>query len=89
YGAGAVKALQDATVLESAITTSTTWPDALESYDVDRAVAGRTMVDLGRRLGRALVQETPDWRSLDQAALAEWWQRADGTGAFGGRGLGR
>ncbi|MGA4838811.1 FAD-dependent monooxygenase [Streptomyces sp. G45] len=88
-GAGAVKALQDATVLESAITTATTWPDALESYDVDRAVAGRTIVDLGRRLGRALVQETPDWRSLDQASLEAWWKQADGTGAFGGGRLGR
>ncbi|MEV0445046.1 FAD-dependent monooxygenase [Streptomyces spectabilis] len=86
-GAGAVKALQDATVLESAITTAVTWPDALESYDADRTVAGRTMVDLGRRLGRAFVQETPDWRSLGQAGLEAWWQRADGTGAFGGREL--
>nr|WP_308439006.1 FAD-dependent monooxygenase [Streptomyces longispororuber] len=88
-GAGAVKALQDATVLESAILTAVTWPDALESYDTDRTVAGRTMVDLGRRLGRALVQETPDWRSLSQADLEAWWKQADGTGAFGGRELRR
>lgn len=86
-GAGAVKALQDATVLESAIATATTWPEALESYDTDRTVAGRTMVDLGRRLGRALVEETPPWRDLDQAGLEAWWKQADGAGAFGGREL--
>ncbi|QIB48613.1 FAD-dependent monooxygenase [Streptomyces aureoverticillatus] len=86
-GAGAVKALQDATVLESAIATATTWPEALESYDTDRTVAGRTMVDLGRRLGRALVEETPRWRDLDQPGLEAWWRRADGSGAFGGREL--
>lgn len=86
-GAGAVKALQDATVLESAIATATTWPEALESYDTDRTVAGRTMVDLGRRLGLALVERTPPWRELDQAGLEAWWRQADGTGAFGGREL--
>ncbi|MER5253408.1 MULTISPECIES: FAD-dependent monooxygenase [unclassified Streptomyces] len=88
-GAGAVKALQDATVLESAFATATTWPDALDTYDTDRTVAGAAMVDLGRRLGRALVEETPPWRSMDQTALETWWKQADGSGAFGGRELRR
>ncbi|WP_348541690.1 FAD-dependent monooxygenase [Streptomyces sp. MZ04] len=88
-GAGAVKALQDATVLESAFATATTWPDALDTYDTDRTVAGASMVDLGRRLGRALVEETPPWRSMDQTALETWWKQADGGGAFGGRELKR
>ncbi|MEV8017941.1 FAD-dependent monooxygenase [Streptomyces sp. NPDC086554] len=88
-GAGAVKALQDATVLESAFATATTWPDALDTYDTDRTVAGAAMVDLGRRLGRALVEETPPWRSMDQTALETWWKQADGGGAFGGRELKR
>ncbi|MHC5257945.1 FAD-dependent monooxygenase [Streptomyces sp. UC4497] len=83
-GAGAVKALQDATALQSALASASTWSEALSAYDADRAPTGRVMVDLGRRLGRGLVQETPDWRSLDQAGLEAWWQRADGTGAFGG-----
>lgn len=88
-GAGAVKALQDATVLESAFATATTWPDALDTYDTDRTVAGGAMVDLGRRLGRALVEETPPWRSMDQTALETWWKQADGGGGFGGRELKR
>ncbi|MEV0323855.1 FAD-dependent monooxygenase [Streptomyces sp. NPDC050659] len=88
-GAGAVKALQDATVLESAFATATNWPDALDTYDTDRTVAGAAMVDLGRRLGRALVEETPPWRAMDQTALETWWKQADGGGAFGGRELKR
>ncbi|MFG2648542.1 FAD-dependent monooxygenase [Streptomyces sp. NPDC048436] len=88
-GAGAVKALQDATVLESAFATATTWPDALDTYDTDRTVTGGAMVDLGRRLGHALVEETPPWRSMDQTALETWWKEADGGGAFGGRALRR
>ncbi|MFF3645379.1 FAD-dependent monooxygenase [Streptomyces sp. NPDC002564] len=87
-GAGAVKALQDATVLESALATADTWADALDTYDTDRTVSGRAMVDLGRRLGGALVQATPDWRAMDQSAMEAWWRRADGSGAFGGRRLG-
>lgn len=87
-GAGAVKALQDATALESALTTATAWPDALDAYDNARAAAGHGIVDLGRRLGRALVQQTPDWHSLDQSALEAWWKRADGSGMFGGGRLG-
>jgi 2-polyprenyl-6-methoxyphenol hydroxylase-like FAD-dependent oxidoreductase len=88
-GAGAVKALQDATVLESAFATATTWPDALDTYDTDRSVAGGAMVELGRHLGRALVEETPPWRSMDQTALETWWKQADGSGTFGGRELKR
>ncbi|WP_306316824.1 MULTISPECIES: FAD-dependent monooxygenase [unclassified Streptomyces] len=86
-GAGAVKALQDATTLQSALTSTTTWPEALAAYDTGRTPAGRVMVDLGRRLGRGLVQETPDWREFDQAGLEAWWQRSDGSGSFGGRRL--
>ncbi|MCQ4206326.1 FAD-dependent monooxygenase [Streptomyces longispororuber] len=88
-GAGSVKALQDATALEAALTTAPDLPAALAAYDADRAPAGRTMVDLGRRLGHAMVESTPDWRSLDAAGLAAWWQGMDGAKAFGGRELGR
>ncbi len=88
-GAGAVKALQDATVLEAALATADTWAEALDTYDTDRTVSGRSMVDLGRRLGTALVQDTPDWRAMDRTALEAWWKRADGSGAFGGRELKR
>ncbi len=83
-GAGAVKALQDATVLESALRAADTWAHALDAYDGDRTPSGRTMVDLGRRLGDALVLSTPNWRAMDQTALETFWKEADGTGAFGG-----
>ncbi|MFH8619236.1 FAD-dependent monooxygenase [Streptomyces sp. NPDC017979] len=86
-GAGAVKALQDAALLEAALSGAPDPAAALARYDSARAALGRTMVDLGRRLGAALVTSTPDWPSLDGPALAAWWQRADATGAFGGRRL--
>ncbi|MDQ8705500.1 FAD-dependent monooxygenase [Streptomyces sp. LHD-70] len=83
-GAGAVKALQDASALERALTGTDDLGTALDAYDDERTPTGRTLVDLGRRLGDALVARTPDWLALDQRALEEWWQRADGSGAFGG-----
>ncbi|MEU6994504.1 FAD-dependent monooxygenase [Streptomyces sp. NPDC046465] len=88
-GAGAVKALQDATALEAALTASDTWSQALARYDADRTASGRAMVELGRRLGDAFVRATPDWRAMDQSAMESWWRQADGSGAFGGRGLKR
>ncbi|MEU5974797.1 FAD-dependent monooxygenase [Streptomyces sp. NPDC047315] len=86
-GAGAVKALQDAVLLENALAGGADPAAALARYDSARAALGRTMVDLGRRLGEALVTSTPDWPSLDGPALAAWWRRADAAGAFGGRRL--
>jgi len=86
-GAGAVKALQDASALERALTATADLGEALRAYDGERAPTGRTMVDLGRRLGDALVARTPDWSSLDQRGLELWWRQADGSGAFGGRKL--
>ncbi|MEU8996004.1 FAD-dependent monooxygenase [Streptomyces caniferus] len=86
-GAGAVKALQDAAALEAALRAVPERPDALTAYGTGRGATGRTMVELGRRLGRALVQDTPDWRTLDQAGLEAAWAAADGSGTFGGREL--
>jgi len=86
-GAGAVKALQDATALEAALSGAPTLSAALAAYDADRASVGRTMVTLGRRLGRELVERTPPWRSMDGAGLETWWRGLDGSGAFGGRRL--
>ncbi|MFG2141183.1 FAD-dependent monooxygenase [Streptomyces sp. NPDC048650] len=86
-GAGAVKALQDAAALEDALRALPQRPDALATYGAERGATGRTMVELGRRLGRALVQETPEWGTVDQAGLDAAWAAADGSGAFGGREL--
>lgn len=86
-GGGAVKALQDAAALEAALRALPERPDALEEYGAERGRTGRSMVELGRRLGRAFVQDTPDWRTLDQAGLEAAWAAADGSGAFGGREL--
>ncbi|MFI9201494.1 FAD-dependent monooxygenase [Streptomyces sp. NPDC053048] len=87
-GSGAVKALQDATVLERCLRRAGTWDEAVAAYDAERSPGGRAMVALARRLGRAQVQATPDWAAMDQEALERWWRdAADGERGFGGRAL--
>jgi 2-polyprenyl-6-methoxyphenol hydroxylase-like FAD-dependent oxidoreductase len=83
-GAGAVKALQDASALEAALAGTPDLAAALAAYDAGRSPVGRAMVSLGRRLGRVLVERTPDWQAMDGAGLAEWWRSMDTTGTFGG-----
>ncbi|WP_051970719.1 FAD-dependent monooxygenase [Kitasatospora azatica] len=85
-GSGAVKALQDAGVLERALRSAATVEDGLADYDAERAPVGQAMLQLGQRLGVSHVQQTPDWSGMDQQGLDAWWQTAGGQG-FGGHAL--
>jgi 2-polyprenyl-6-methoxyphenol hydroxylase-like FAD-dependent oxidoreductase len=83
-GAGAVKALQEATSLEAALRHEDWWPEALARYDAERTRGGHAHVDLGRRLGREQTQHTPDWTEMDQARRQRWWHgQFDGDGGDG------
>jgi 2-polyprenyl-6-methoxyphenol hydroxylase-like FAD-dependent oxidoreductase len=86
-GSGALKALQDATVLGRALASADSLAGGLAGYDAERAPVGRAILELGRDLGRAHVQRTPDWASMDQSAFDAWWV-ANGGGGVGGRPLG-
>ncbi|GAA2742480.1 FAD-dependent monooxygenase [Kitasatospora cinereorecta] len=86
-GSGAIKALQDAAVLERALTASPDPDTALRAYDAERAPVGRAILELGRSLGLAQVQRTPEWTSMDQRAVDEWWAAAGGVGGIGGQAM--
>ncbi|MFB7669246.1 FAD-dependent monooxygenase [Kitasatospora sp. NPDC056138] len=88
-GSGAIKALQDAAGLERALRSADSWEEALQAYDADRTPVGRATVELGRSLGRAQVQQTPEWAAMDQRAIEQWWQEAGGGNGFGGQALRR
>ncbi|MEV0276995.1 FAD-dependent monooxygenase [Streptomyces sp. NPDC050610] len=89
-GGGAVKALQDATVLERALRSADGFDAGLAAYDAERAPIGRAVLELGRRLGRAQVLSVPDWAAMDQRSTEEWWRAAsEGERGFGGIALGR
>ncbi|MER7845095.1 FAD-dependent monooxygenase [Kitasatospora sp. NPDC096077] len=89
--AGAVKALQDAHALEHAGRRAAggSWASLLADYDRERTAAGRELVELGRTLGQAQVTAAPDWSTMDESAMATWWQQQlNGGGALGGSGFG-
>ncbi|MEZ0068127.1 2-polyprenyl-6-methoxyphenol hydroxylase-like FAD-dependent oxidoreductase [Streptacidiphilus sp. MAP12-20] len=86
-GSGALKALQDATVLGRALGAAGSLAEGLAAYDAERAPVGRAILELGRSLGRAHVQQTPDWAAMDQRAFDGWWHANGGSGV-GGRPLG-
>ncbi|HEU5158524.1 MAG TPA: FAD-dependent monooxygenase [Streptosporangiaceae bacterium] len=83
--AGVGKALEDAHYLERACREHDTWEEVLAAYDGERRPAGNAVVELGRRLGRAQVEETPPWSSMTAEDFRTWmdttlagrrWRRA-------------
>lgn len=71
-GSGTTKAIQDAQALGAALQAAKD-PDAgLAAYDRERTESGRTLVELGRALGREQVVECPDWRKFDHAGFVAW-----------------
>lgn len=66
---GAVKALQDALCLERSLRASASVAEALHRYADERSAEGARLVGLGRRLGRAFVENAPDWPSMGPAEV--------------------
>lgn len=80
---GAAKALQDALCLERVLRTSSSAAEALHRYADERSGEGARLLALGRRLGRAMVERTPDWAAMGPAEVAEWSRATlDGAGSY-------
>ena len=71
-GSGATKALQDALCLEQACEAHQSWGDVLAEYDRQRCAVGNDLVELGRRIGRDSVQQTPPWDSMTPDDMDAW-----------------
>ena len=71
-GSGATKAMQDARLLEMLGADHQTWDTLLAAYDADRSATGRTLVELGRRIGRDQVEQTPPWAEMTAADYEAW-----------------
>lgn len=78
-GGGAGKALDDALALAESLATRESLDDALRQWDEARSALGSEVFGLGQSLGRHLVEATPDWDSMDQAAMDLWWQGVIGN----------
>lgn len=69
---GATKALEDALALETITGEVQTPSELLERYDAQRCDLAKTLSRIGRSIGRAQVEETPDWGSMLPADFEEW-----------------
>ncbi|MER5732065.1 monooxygenase [Streptomyces sp. NPDC002138] len=86
---GAAKALQDASAFEAAWRASGSWEGLLRGYEEARGPAGRQMVALARRLGRAQVERTPDWAAMSEGDVESWWrEQLAGAAGIGGQSMG-
>ncbi|MEU9083459.1 FAD-dependent monooxygenase [Streptomyces sp. NPDC048357] len=85
---GAAKALQDATALAEGWRRAGSFEELLRGYEESRGAAGRELVSLARRLGRAQVEETPAWAAMDGGGMATWWQaQLAGAPGIGGQAM--
>jgi 2-polyprenyl-6-methoxyphenol hydroxylase-like FAD-dependent oxidoreductase len=71
-GSGATKAMQEARLLESLGATHPRWEELLAAYDADRTPAGTAIVELGRRIGRDQVEQTPPWTAMSEQDFRDW-----------------
>lgn len=69
---GATKALEDAFALHDAMLAHHTAADAAAAFDAHRSPAAGALVDLGRRLGRDQVENTPPWERMTEPDMAAW-----------------
>ncbi|MFD8985908.1 FAD-dependent monooxygenase [Streptomyces sp. NPDC059564] len=85
---GAAKALQDAAAFGAAWRRAESWEGLLDGYQAARGPAGRDLVALARRLGRAQVERTPAWASMSGDEVAAWWQgQLGGAAGIGGQAM--
>ncbi len=72
-GAGALKGVNDAITLRTALESSADLETALENWNISQTESGNKMVRFGNQLGRALVQEIPDWSTMNAAEMEGWF----------------
>jgi 2-polyprenyl-6-methoxyphenol hydroxylase-like FAD-dependent oxidoreductase len=71
-GSGATKALQEAMLLEDLVAEHDDWQTVFAIYDHERTAAGNSIVELGRRIGAAQVQQTPPWADMKPTDFQQW-----------------
>ncbi|MFG2876967.1 FAD-dependent monooxygenase [Streptomyces sp. NPDC048337] len=87
---GAAKALQDATAFAEGWRGADSVEELLLAYDTARGPAGRELVALARRLGRAQVEQTPAWSAMSGPEMTAWWQsQLAGAASIGGQAMPR
>jgi 2-polyprenyl-6-methoxyphenol hydroxylase-like FAD-dependent oxidoreductase len=71
--AGALKGMNDAIALGEALKTHRLLDDALADWDATQTKTDNNLVRFGNQLGKALVQEIPDWSKMDATSMEKWF----------------
>ena len=72
-GAGALKGMNDMVSLGATLASGAGIDEALAMWNTERTTANNNLVRFGNQLGRALVEEIPDWSQLDAAGMQKWY----------------
>jgi 2-polyprenyl-6-methoxyphenol hydroxylase-like FAD-dependent oxidoreductase len=71
-GGGACKALEDAYAFELLLSKEDGIEEILADYDLARRPVGNSLVDLGRHIGRAQVEQPPLWATMTPSDFQTW-----------------
>ncbi|HLW69049.1 MAG TPA: FAD-dependent monooxygenase [Candidatus Binataceae bacterium] len=71
--AGALKSINDAIALAEALKAHRSLEAALATWNQGRVDTNNRLVIYGQQLGRALVEEIPDWSTMDAAGMKRWF----------------
>ncbi len=72
-GAGAIKGMNDAIALRTALTGGEDLETALTAWSLSQTAIGNRLVQFGNQLGQALVRDIPDWSGMNVQQMAQWF----------------
>ena len=72
--AGALKGINDAVELGKALATDAAIDERLAQWNQERTTVNNNLVRFGKQLGRALVEEIPNWSTMDVPAMEAWFK---------------
>ena len=74
--AGALKAQQQAVALAAALASHPSLAAAPAARNEEARGQADQQIAVGKTLGRALLTEAPDWRTMDAPRMQSWWASA-------------
>ena len=73
---GVFKGMNNALDLAKALEETADVDEALAGWSAAETATGRRLTTLGRQLEKALIWEIPDFASMDEPGMREWWANA-------------
>lgn len=71
-GGGVAKAAEDAFALAEVLKSAPDWPTAFAAYESERRPADAALVETGRSMGYAMVENTPNWGAMSENDMSVW-----------------